>query len=355
MGAEAVSELTLPARDGVVGPSKRAPLLVVDDLVTTFGAGPGVVRAVNGMSLEVLAGESVGIVGESGCGKSVSMLSIMRLLREPPASVRASRIEFDGNDILGIPAAEMSNVRGGKIGMVFQDPMTSLNPVLTIGAQIRESVETHLGLSRRQANAHAADLLGLVGIPDATERLGQYPHHFSGGMRQRAMIAIAVACGPQFLIADEPTTALDVTIQAQILEVIRRLQRENGMALALITHDLGVVAGMCDRVLVMYAGHVVEQGRTRAIFRNPMHPYTQGLLRAVPRLDTDPDAGLVAINGSPPNLAALPAGCPYQARCPLVIDRCLVELPDLRDIGSGHYARCWRTGDVDIAMPGAGE
>jgi oligopeptide transport system ATP-binding protein len=229
--------------------------------------------------------------------------------------------------------------------MIFQDPMTSLNPVLTIGRQIEEALEEHLGYSRRRASERAVELLESVGIPAAGERVGQYPHQFSGGMRQRAMIAMAVACQPKLLIADEPTTALDVTIQAQILDLLRRLRRELGMALILITHDLGVVAGMCDRVIVMYAGFVVEQAPTRRLFAQPSHPYTLGLLASVPRIDRDPDLDLPSIEGAPPDLAALPVGCPFQARCRFVIDRCRAELPPLLDVGPEHRTRCW----VDVA------
>ena len=324
-------------------------LLRVENLRTTFESREATVHAVNGVSYQLAPGEALGIVGESGCGKSVSALSVMRLLATPPARIEADAIELDGVDILRLPAGEMHRVRGRQMAMIFQDPMTSLNPVLTIGLQIQESLEVHLGYSRSRATARSIELLETVGIPDAADRVRQYPHQFSGGMRQRAMIAMAIACGPKVLIADEPTTALDVTIQAQILDVLRRLRRELGMALILITHDLGVVAGMCDRVVVMYAGYVVEQAPTRRLFARPSHPYTLGLLRSVPRIDGDPEQDLPSIEGAPPDLAALPAGCPFQARCPFVIDRCREELPPLIAVEAEHATRCWV--DVETGMP----
>jgi oligopeptide transport system ATP-binding protein len=318
------------------------PLLAVRNLRTLFRSREAVVHAVNGVSYDLAPGEALGIVGESGCGKSVSALSLMRLLPEPPAEVSADAVRFDGQDLMALPPDAMARVRGKEIAMIFQDPMTSLNPVLTVGRQISEALEEHLSCGRRHAWQRAQELLEQVGIPAARERLSQYPHQFSGGMRQRAMIAMAIACGPKLLIADEPTTALDVTIQAQILDVIRRLRREMGMALILITHDLGVVAGMCDRVAVMYAGYVVEQAPTRRLFARPSHPYTLGLLRSVPRLDGDPDAELDSIEGAPPDLAALPRGCPFQMRCPFVIDRCREDLPPLVDVlEPDHPTRCW--------------
>jgi oligopeptide transport system ATP-binding protein len=318
-----------------------APLLSVRNLTTRFRGRESTVEAVNGISYDLAPGEALGIVGESGCGKSVSALSLMRLLAEPPAEVRADAVLFDGRDLMSLPPDAMAGVRGKDIAMIFQDPMTSLNPVLTVGRQISETLEEHLGYGRGQAWRRSQELLEQVGIPAARERLNQYPHQFSGGMRQRAMIAMAIACGPKLLIADEPTTALDVTIQAQILDVILRLRRELGMALILITHDLGVVAGLCDRVNVMYAGYIVEQAPTRRLFAKPSHPYTLGLLRSVPRLDRDPEAELESIEGAPPDLAALPPGCPFQARCPFVIERCREELPPLIPVEDGHGARCW--------------
>ena len=300
-----------------------------------------VVHAVNGISYELAQGEALGIVGESGCGKSVSALSLMRLLPEPPAQVKADSIVFDGVDLLSLPLDQMRSVRGKQIAMIFQDPMTSLNPVLTVGRQITEALEEHLGYDHQQAERQAVELLELVGIPAARERVRQYPHQFSGGMRQRAMIAMALSCRPKLLIADEPTTALDVTIQAQILDILRRLRRDLGMALILITHDLGVVAGMCDRIAVMYAGFVVENAPTGVLFENPSHPYTLGLLRSVPRLDRKTDEDLPSIEGAPCDLANLPLGCPFADRCSFAVDRCQVENPPLEAIAPDHVVRCW--------------
>ncbi|HZQ97868.1 MAG TPA: ABC transporter ATP-binding protein [Chloroflexota bacterium] len=319
----------------------RAALLSVRNLRTVFRLRDTVVRAVNGVSYDLAPGEALGIVGESGSGKSVSSLSLMRLLPEPPAEVRADAVLFDGVDLMALRPEAMARVRGRDLAMIFQDPMTSLNPVLTVGLQIEEALQEHLGYGRRRATERALELLEQVGIPAARERLRQYPHQFSGGMRQRAMIAMAIACGPKLLIADEPTTALDVTIQAQILDLLRRLRRELGMALILITHDLGVVAGMCDRVAVMYAGYIVEQAPTRRLFAQPSHPYTLGLLRSVPRLDGDPDADLASIEGAPPDLAALGPGCPFAPRCPFAMDKCAAEMPPLDEIEGDHSIRCW--------------
>ncbi len=335
------------------GSPQSGPLLRVKDLRTTFLMREATVHAVNGVSYMLAPGESLGLVGESGCGKSVSALSLMRLLPEPPARVEAEAITFDGLDLLSVPPNQMGRIRGRQIAMIFQDPMTSLNPVLTVGRQISEVLEEHLGLDRRAAESRAVDLLELVGIPAARERVSQYPHQFSGGMRQRAMIAMAISCQPKLLIADEPTTALDVTIQAQILDIIRRLRQELGMALILITHDLGVVAGMCDRVAVMYAGQIVEEAPTDEIFAAPSHPYTLGLLRSVPRIDRDPSvdptAELPTIEGAPPDLAALPPGCPFVPRCSFAFDRCSAAPPPLAEISPGHAARCWV--DVQTGRP----
>ena len=342
----------LPQASSPFGPAgpQAPPLLRVDGLRTTFEMRDSRIHAVNGISYHLAPGEALGFVGESGCGKSVSVLSLMRLLPEPPAVVRADAINFDGIDLLSLPQEEMRTVRGKRIAMIFQDPMTSLNPVLTVGRQITEAVEEHLGYSGRAAADRAIEFLELVGIPAARERVKQYPHHFSGGMRQRAMIAMALCCEPRLLIADEPTTALDVTIQAQILEILRRLRREFGMALILITHDLGVVAGMCDRVAVMYAGFIVEQAATREVYSQPRHPYTLGLLQSVPRLDRRTDADLPSIEGAPPDLSSLPPGCPFAPRCTFVIDRCRSEHPELRTVGAGHQVRCF----VDVTTGGAG-
>lgn len=287
-----------------------APLLEVRDLRTYFHTQDGIVKAVDGVSFYVNRGETLGIVGESGCGKSVTSLSIMRLIPTPPGKIAGGQILFDGEDLLQASEEEMRHIRGNRIAMIFQDPMTSLNPVLTIGRQITESLELHLKLTKKEARDRAIELLDMVGIPSASKRLDNYPHQFSGGMRQRVMIAMALSCNPELLIADEPTTALDVTIQAQILELINRLREELGTAVILITHDLGVVAGMTDRVTVMYAGKVVEEGPTSEIFANPRMPYTIGLLRSIPRLDEERGRRLTPIRGLPPNLIDLPPICP---------------------------------------------
>ena len=323
------------------GRSLPSPLLHVEGLRTTFHMREDTVYAVNGVSYDLAPGEALGIVGESGCGKSVSALSLMRLLPEPPAKIRADQAVFDGLDLLSLPPERMRLVRGRQIAMIFQDPMTSLNPVLTIGRQISEALEEHLGYDFRRAEREAVDLLGLVGIPAASERVKHYPHQFSGGMRQRAMIAMAISCRPKLLIADEPTTALDVTIQAQILDILRRLRRELGMALILITHDLGVVAGMCDRVAVMYAGCIAEQAPTKALYARPSHPYTLGLLRSVPRLDRKTDVDLPSIEGAPPDLSTLPTSCPFAPRCSFAVERCRQDMPPLTQIEPNHAIRCW--------------
>jgi oligopeptide transport system ATP-binding protein len=335
-----------------------AALLSVRNLRTVFRMRDTVVRAVNGVSYDLAPGEALGIVGESGSGKSVSSLSLMRLLPEPPAEVRADAVLFDGVDLMALGPAAMTKVRGRDLAMIFQDPMTSLNPVLTVGMQIEEALQEHLGYGRRRAAERARELLEQVGIPAAQERLRQYPHQFSGGMRQRVMIAMAIACGPKLLIADEPTTALDVTIQAQILDLLRRLRRELGMALILITHDLGVVAGMCDRVNVMYAGRVVETADVDAAFGDPRHPYTLGLLQSVPRLDRPLGASLIPIDGMPPDLIDDHPGCPFAPRCGYRVDRCIHELPPLMlvpgadpDAVHPHMAACWV--DVRRAKPDA--
>ena len=334
------------------------PLLEVRDLTTYFFTGAGIVRAVDGVSFALAPGEAVGLVGESGCGKSVTALSIMGLVPSPPGRTLAGQVLFDGRDLLGLPESELRRVRGGEIAMVFQDPMTSLNPVLPIGLQLVESLEFHRGASRRVARRRAIELLDLVGIPAPARRIDDYPHQFSGGMRQRVMIAMAISCQPRLLIADEPTTALDVTIQAQILDLLRRLRRELGMALILITHDLGVVAGICDRVNVMYAGFVVEQAPTRHLFARPRHPYTLGLLNSVPRIDRPLGARLIPIEGMPPDLIAEPAGCPFAPRCTFRIERCTAEAPALARVLDGqadHRAACWvdvRRGARDAVAAG---
>ncbi len=318
-------------------------ILEVENLKTRFHTEQGVVHAVNGISYHIEEGESVGIVGESGCGKSVSVLSIMRLLPEPPAKVQGV-VKFSGRDLLQLPTEEVRNIRGSQIAMIFQDPMTSLNPVLTIGLQLTEPLKIHLGMTDEEAEERAAELLQLVGIPSAADRLDDYPHQFSGGMRQRAMIAMALTCNPTLLIADEPTTALDVTIQAQIADLINRLREQFGMSLIWITHDLGVVAGLADRVLVMYAGHIVEEATVDDLYANPIHPYAHLLLRSLPRMDEPPGRELESIEGLPPDLIDLPPACPFAARCPWVKDFCRQHNPPLYEIEPGHKAACW----VDI-------
>ena len=318
-------------------------LLRVRDLKTYFVTehGTGTARAVDDVSFDLYPGETLGIVGESGCGKTVTSLSILRLVPEPPGHILpGSVIEFEGRNLLAISAPELRAVRGNQIAMIFQEPMTSLNPVFTIGDQIAEAAIIHQQLSRGAARAKAVDMLRLVGIPDPEERVDHYPHQLSGGMRQRVMIAMALVCNPKVLIADEPTTALDVTIQAQILELLDNLQSQFGMAVLLITHDLGVVAGHTDRVVVMYAGRVVETAPTERLFDAPTHPYTEGLLAAIPRIDA-PRAHLHAIPGQVPAATAWPSGCRFRPRCPYAWDKCLEE-PGLLETGfDGHTARCW--------------
>lgn len=315
-------------------------LLTVKNLQVTFRTEDGIVRAVNGLSFGLEAGETLGIVGESGSGKSVTALSIMRLISMPPGRIEAGSIEFNGQDLLQLGEAQMRGIRGNKISMIFQDPMTSLNPVLTVGDQIAEAIMLHQHRNKRDAMARALDMLKVVRIPEAENRINNYPHQFSGGMRQRVMIAMALACDPQLLIADEPTTALDVTIQAQILDLMNDLQQRLNSAIILITHDLGVVAEVCERVLVMYAGNLVEYGTVDQIFREPKHPYTLGLLQSLPRLDETGRKRLVPIHGQPPNLLRLPSGCSFAARCRYALPECATEPPPLIDFGDGHVARC---------------
>ncbi len=322
----------------------RQPLLRVDDLKTHFHTRDGIVRAVDGVSFEVMAGETLAIVGESGCGKSVTSLSILRLLPMPPARIVSGRIEFDGRNLLDLSEPEMRKVRGNAISMIFQEPMTSLNPVLTIGRQIAEALVLHRGMSERDATARAVEMLRKVHIPEAERRITQYPHELSGGMRQRVMIAMALACGPRLLIADEPTTALDVTIQAQILELMRELHRETGAAIILITHDLGVVAEMAQRVVVMYAGRKVEEAPIEALFAQPRHPYTRGLLGSMPHLgDSVNETGkrLVEIPGMVPSLKDVAPGCLFAPRCQNAIDRCTREAPPLEQHAADHWTACW--------------
>ena len=319
-----------------------APLLEVRNLETQFKTQDGVVKAVNNVSFYVNRSETLGIVGESGSGKSVTSLSVMRLIPNPPGRITGGEVVFDGQDILKISEEKMRELRGNRIAMIFQDPMTSLNPVLNIGQQITESLILHLKLSAREARDRAIELLNMVGIPGAAKRIDEYPHQFSGGMRQRVMIAMALACNPELLIADEPTTALDVTIQAQILELIKRLQAELGMAVIIITHDLGVVAGMADRVMVMYAGRVVEEGTTHEIFNEPRMPYTIGLLKSIPRLDDAHDRRLEPIRGMPPDLITLGEVCSFSARCDYFkAGTCDTQVPPLRAVGENHKAACF--------------
>ncbi|MGH2387983.1 MAG: ABC transporter ATP-binding protein [Chloroflexota bacterium] len=315
-------------------------LLDVVGLRTVFRSSRGPVHAVNGVSFQVDAGEIVGVVGESGCGKSATALSLMRLIPDPPGKITAGSVRFKGQDLLALGNRAMRDLRGKEISMIFQDPMTSLNPMLRIRRQMTEGIRLHMGLNKQAALERAIEMLRLVGIPSAERRIHDYPHQLSGGMRQRVVIAIALSCNPSLVLADEPTTALDVTIQAQILELMRRTMRERNAAVMLITHDLGVVAGMCDRVLVMYAGSIVEEATRREIFYNPRHPYTLGLLRSVPRLDRVRAERLPQIEGLPPDLARLPRGCPFQARCPFVTDVCRQEMPPLRAVDSDHRVAC---------------
>ena len=336
-------------------------LMEVKNLRTRFHTQEGTVYAVNGISYTLNEGETLGVVGESGCGKSVHALSIMGLIPQPPGEVKADSIVFRGRDLTKLSKEQMRLLRGSEIAMVFQDPMTSLNPVLTVGTQITEALKLHLGMDNQQARQRAAELLAMVGIPSAADRLDDYPHQFSGGMRQRAMIAMALSCNPQLLIADEPTTALDVTIQAQILDLVRRLRDKIGMAMIWITHDLGVVAGLADTINVMYAGYIIERGPNEAIFHDPRHPYTLGLLGSLPRLDRKGER-LFSIEGAPPDLRTEPKGCPFAPRCQYRIDKC-VEMPPLipvREGGPGHVVACWvdvRTGEplpeakVEVGVP----
>ncbi len=322
-------------------------LLEVNDLATYFFTADGVVKAVDGISYHIDERESVAIVGESGSGKSVSALSVMRLVASPPGRIVHGEVKFDGKDLLALTEPEMRRIRGNDIAMVFQEPMTSLNPVLTIGFQLTEALKLHLGMNRQEATDRAADLLGLVGIPDSQRRLKDYPHQFSGGMRQRVMIALAVSCNPRLIIADEPTTALDVTIQAQVLEVMRDLANQFGTAIVIITHNLGVVARYAERVIVMYAGKIIESGSATEVYHDPKHPYTLGLLRSVPRLDEIRPEKLEAIEGLPPLVVDLPDACAFAPRCRYVTDKCNEKMPELEEITPGHLARCYRMAELD--------
>ncbi|HXD12249.1 MAG TPA: ABC transporter ATP-binding protein [Anaerolineales bacterium] len=316
-------------------------LLDVQGLETTFKTSDGVVHAVNGVTFGLKEGETLGVVGESGCGKSVTMLSILGLIPSPPGKVQAGSAKFFDQDLLKMSKDEIRAVRGAQIGMVFQDPMTSLNPVLTVGRQLTEPLILHLGMTRKQAEERAAELLEMVGIPKAKDRLSDYPHQFSGGMRQRVMIAMALSCSPQLLIADEPTTALDVTIQAQITDLVKRLRSELGMAIIWITHDLGVVAGLVQRVMVMYGGYIIEEAEVNELYANPSHPYTIGLIGSLPRVDATEHTRLYSIEGVPPLLFEKPSHCPFAPRCKWVMEKCWKENPPLLNVGSEHYAACW--------------
>ena len=321
-------------------------LLEIEGLKTQFYTSAGTVKAVDGISYDVNEGETVAIVGESGCGKSVSAMSILRLIPDPPGKIVEGSIHFQGTDLLKLSEDEMRDVRGKDIGMVFQEPMTSLNPVLTIGRQLTETLEEHLDVTGERATDRAVELLGLVGISEPHHRLVQYPHHLSGGMRQRVMIAMALACEPKLIIADEPTTALDVTIQAQILELMKELTRRMGVALIVITHNLGVVARYADRVNVMYAGKIIESGTAQDIYHNPRHPYTLALLKSVPRMDLPRQAKLDPVEGQPPDLTRLDEGCSFRPRCNFAVEKCAAEFPPLEKIKGPHITACWERGKV---------
>ncbi len=319
----------------------ESTLLQVKNLETRFYTQDGVVNAVNGVSYTLNEGETLGLVGESGCGKSVSVMSLMRLIPTPPGKIVGGEVLFEGRDLLKMSAEEVRHVRGNKIAMIFQDPMTSLNPVLTIGRQVSEALELHMGMDKAMARKRTIELLDMVGIPRAQDRVDDYPHQFSGGMRQRVMIAMGLSCNPRVLIADEPTTALDVTIQAQIIDLVKRLRDDIGMAIIWITHDLGVVAGLVKRVNVMYAGYIVETGLVKDIYAHPRHPYTIGLLGSLPRLDDSGYHRLKSIEGLPPDLISPPPGCPFAPRCEWVSEQCLLENPKLTSVGMAHEAACW--------------
>jgi oligopeptide transport system ATP-binding protein len=316
-------------------------LLEVKNLQTQFFTQDGVVKAVDDVSFYIMPGETLGVVGESGSGKSITGLSLMRLVPTPPGKIVQGEVLFQGNDVLKMSDEQVRSIRGNDIAMIFQDPMTSLNPVLTINRQISESLILHMNMNKEQARARAVELLEMVGIPNATERVDQYPHQFSGGMRQRVMIAMALSCNPKLLIADEPTTALDVTIQAQILDLMRNLQSETGAGVLMITHSMGVVAGMADRVQVMYAGHIVETASTEVIFADPRHPYTIGLMKSIPRLDARDKEKLQPIRGLPPDLIDLPDMCPFVPRCNYAREKCEQKNPPLMEVKPGHRSACW--------------
>lgn len=316
-------------------------VLSVDDLRTHFTTRWGTVKAVDGISFDLRKGETLGIVGESGCGKSVTMLSLMRLIPIPPGKIVSGSIVLDGEDIVPISEQEMAKVRGSKIALIIQDPMTSLNPVFSIGDQVEEAIKIHQDIPKRSITDRALEVLRKVNIPAAESRVKDYPHQMSGGMRQRVVGAIGISCQPQVLIADEPTTSLDVTIQAQYLKLLKDIQKESDLSIIFITHDFGIVAKMCDRVAVMYAGRIVEHGSVRDIFNNPSHPYTEALLASVPRMDRVVDR-LYSIEGQPPPLHDLPVGCAFANRCPVVMDKCIETYPEIKAVSDGHTAACWK-------------
>jgi peptide/nickel transport system ATP-binding protein len=320
------------------------PLLRVSDLSIEFGRRAAPVRVVDQVSFAVEAGGAVGIVGESGSGKSVTSLSILRLIPEPPGRIVSGRVEFDGVNLLDLPRQRMADIRGSQIAMIFQEPMSSLNPVMTIGAQVEEAIRLHKPMPPEARRREAIEMLRLVGIPDPASRFGAYPHQFSGGMLQRVMISMAIACNPKLLIADEPTTAIDVTIQAQILELIKSIRRTRNTAVLLISHDLAVIADLCEQIIVMYAGRVVENGDLRAIFKHPRHPYTRGLLEAIPKLSDDRER-LFQITGTVPVAGTIRKGCPFQPRCALRIARCAEAMPPMFRFAERHHAACWVTGE----------
>ena len=328
-------------------------LLEVDDLKMYFHTEDGVVRAVDGVSYTLDRGETLGVVGESGSGKSVTHMTMMGLIPMPPGKIEGGSVLYRGHDLLNMPEAQMQHVRGNDIAMIFQDPMTSLNPVYKIGKQVGEGLRLHRGYSKEQALKRAVELLDAVGIPEPEKRVNEYPHQFSGGMRQRVMIAMALACDPDILIADEPTTALDVTIQAQIIELMQEMQEKNGNAIVMITHDLGVVADIADKIMVMYAGRPVEFGTADEIFYESRHPYTWGLIRSIPEQATDEKKPLTPIHGNPPALSNLPKGCVFSPRCPYATDKCRAERPQRFETGTGHYAACHYAGDADFIKKNA--
>lgn len=324
-------------------------LLEVRNLVTKFYTEQGIVNAVNGISYTLDEGESMALVGESGCGKSVSVLSIMRLIQSPPGKIEGGQVLYNGRDLLKVSNEEMRRIRGGEISMIFQDPLTCLNPVLTIGFQLKEGLKLHLAMNDQQATTRAIELLDLVGMADPEKRLLEYPHQFSGGQRQRIMIAMALSCNPSILIADEPTTALDVTIQAQIIDLVKNLQKQMGMAIIWITHDMGVVAGLVQKVAVMYAGFIVEMAEVNSLYKNPDHPYTSALLKSIPRVDSQHKERLATIEGLPPDLRQEFRACPFAPRCPVVTEKCLTDNPPLFSVRANHQVACWRQQNGRVA------